>query len=120
MDASFATATSENTPAHSTTAGMERLAYQSPVIVWESADAMPLTDESREIAIVRAGKLVEWFMAEHDAARRRYLGSSDLADKGDADGALLSAQQAQSLMLRLIRGRSAQQVARMERERGLS
>ena len=107
------------TPIHESAAGMQSAALhartpevQQDVGEHRMFDA-PLSDEAREIAIVRAGKLVEFFMGEHDAARRRYAASSHLADKGDADGALLNAQQAQSLMLKLIRGRSPEQILRM-------
>lgn len=65
-----------------------------------------MSDEEREDAICRAGKAIEHHMG-------LYAASSDLMDRGDADRARL-------LMQQLIAGRSAEQVARMERERGLA
>lgn len=83
------------------------------------ADA-PLTDTEREAAIKRAGELVIAFMQEHRAASLRWQEGGNLADKGDADRQFLNAREAQRLMVELIRGRSAEQVARMEMERGLA
>lgn len=73
----------------------------------------PLTDEGREIAIIRAGKLVEFFMAEHQAAEALWMESGYMADKGAADGAKINAQCALGLMQKLTRGRSAAQLMRM-------
>ena len=64
------------------------------------------TDDDREQAIVRAGNAMK-------AAFARYEGSSNFADLGDAHRARMS-------MERLIRGRSAAQIARMEVERGIA
>ena len=64
------------------------------------------TDDDREQAIVRAGNAMK-------AAFARYEGSSNFADRGDADRARL-------IMENLINGRSAAQVARMEQERALA
>jgi hypothetical protein len=64
-----------------------------------------LTDSERENAIHRAGDLFLKYMAKYEA-------TSDLQYLGDARRALLN----QSL---LIQGRSAEMVARMEKERGL-
>ena len=66
------------------------------------------TDDEREEAIRRAGRAMEsWF--------NRYEASG----KKDT-GALAQAVRCQGHMATLIRGRSAAQVARMERERGLA
>lgn len=65
-----------------------------------------LTDSERENAIHRAGDLFLKYMAKYEA-------TSDLQYLGDARRALLN----QSL---LIQGRSPEQVARMEKERGLA
>lgn len=73
------------------------------VFVGESRERM--CDQEREEAIRRAGKAIESHMA-------RYAKTSDLMDRGDADRARL-------LMQRLIAGRSAEQVAKLELERGL-
>jgi hypothetical protein len=66
----------------------------------------PLTDSEREAAIVQAGKAIEHYMAEYE--RTGCFGA-----RGDAD-------RSRRLMELLIRGRSPEQVARMERERGLA
>lgn len=79
-------------------------AQQAQEFVGEAPDRM--SDEEREDAIRRAGNAIEHHMAQ-------YAASSNLADRGDADRARL-------LMQQLIAGRSAEQVARMERERGLA
>lgn len=65
-----------------------------------------LSDSERENAIHRAGDLFLKYMAKYEA-------TSDLQYLGDAKRALLN----QSL---LIKGRSPEQVARMEKERGLA
>jgi hypothetical protein len=70
-----------------------------------TSETQPFSDEEREDAIRRAGKAIEHHMA-------LYASSSDLMDRGDADRARL-------LMQRLIAGRSAEQVGKLELERGL-
>ena len=64
-----------------------------------------LTDEQRESLIRHAASLVEYHMELYEI-------SGDFADRGNADRARLS-------MEALIRGRSAEFVAKLERERGL-
>jgi hypothetical protein len=66
----------------------------------------PLTDETREEAIQLAGRLFLRYWA-------RWEQTGDFGAKGDADRAL-------RLQNLLIAGRSAEQVAKMESERGLS
>lgn len=78
-----------------------------------------LTDSAREEAIRRAGDALIAAMGRKEASRRRYNASSCLTDKADMDQADLQAQEARRLMEALIRGRSAAQVERMERQRGL-
>lgn len=65
-----------------------------------------LTDSERENAIHKAGDLFLRYWAKWEA-------TGDFQYRGDADRAL----RLQSL---LIQGRSAEQVAKMERERGLA
>jgi hypothetical protein len=65
-----------------------------------------MSDAEREAAIVQAGKAIEHYMAEYE--RTGCFGA-----RGDAD-------RSRRLMEMLIRGRSPEQVARMERERGLA
>ena len=65
-----------------------------------------MTDTERERHISDCGRLME-------AAMARYAESSDLADLGDAHRWRLAMEQA-------INGRSAEQVTRMEVERGLT
>jgi hypothetical protein len=81
--------------------------------------ALRLSDESREDAIRRAGAALIAAYSRKEAARRRYEVSSCLTDRADMDAASLDARQALRVMEALIRGRSAQMVARMEQERGL-
>jgi hypothetical protein len=73
----------------------------------------PWPDTEREIMIIRAGKLSEYFVAEHVAAQKRWNASGHLADKGEADGALMRAKDAQRLMVALINARSPEQLMRM-------
>ena len=71
-----------------------------------SPDVTPtLSDDEREAAIQRAGKFIESSMAEWDE-------SGCFAARGRAE-------RARMLMEALIRGRSPERVAQMERERGL-
>ena len=65
-----------------------------------------MTDTERERHISDCGRLME-------AAMDRYAESSDLADLGDAHRWRLAMEQA-------IKGRSAEQVACMEQNAGLS
>lgn len=65
----------------------------------------PLDDETREVAIKRAGALMEKRYAD-------YARTGDLADLGDAHNALLA-------MRALIRGRSPEMVRRLEIRKGL-
>lgn len=65
-----------------------------------------MTDEERERHIRSCGTLME-------AAMQRWHDHGDFADRGEADRWRLLMQEA-------IKGRSAAQVARMERERGLA
>lgn len=66
----------------------------------------PFPDHERERHISDCGRLM-------GAAMDRYAESSDLADLGDAHRWRLAMEQA-------IKGRSAEQVTRMEVERGLT
>lgn len=66
----------------------------------------PFSDDDREAAIKRAGAALEKHMAQWEE-------TGCFAARGDAD-------RARRLMELLIAGRSAEQVAKMERERGLS
>jgi hypothetical protein len=75
-----------------------------------------LSDEVREQQIHNAGRALVDAKGRADAARRRYAESSCLTDKADQDAAELQAREALRLMEVLIWGRSAAQVARMERE----
>lgn len=68
----------------------------------------PLDDDAREWAIRRAGRAMEGWYSRYEAS-----GKKDT-------GALAQAVRCQGHMATLIRGRSAAQVARMERERGLA
>ena len=65
-----------------------------------------LLDRGRELAIQTAGKAME----PHYAAYER---TGDFSERGAADAARLN-------MERLIKERSPAQIAKMERERGLS
>lgn len=65
-----------------------------------------LLDQGRELAIQTAGKVME----AHYAAYER---TGDFGDRGAADASRLN-------MERLIAERSPAQIARMERERGLT
>lgn len=85
----------------------------------EAVSESRLSDSERDAAIKRAGAALESAMSRKEAARRRYEASSCLLDRADMDAAGAQARAALSLMERLIRGRSAAQVLRMERERGL-
>lgn len=71
----------------------------------DTAIGEPLSDDSREEAIRRAGRAME-------AHYFRWCCTGNFADKGDADRARL-------LMERLIAGRSREQVRRMEIRKGL-
>lgn len=64
-----------------------------------------MDDAQREVQILHEGRAIE-------AAMARYAESSDLLDRADADAARLR-------MEGLIRGRSENQVHRLEQERGL-
>ena len=68
----------------------------------------PLDDDAREWAIRRAGRAMEGWYSRYEAS-----GKKDT-------GALAQAVRCQGHMATLIRGCSAAQVARMERERGLA
>jgi hypothetical protein len=65
-----------------------------------------MSDAEREAAIVQAGKAIERHMAEYE--RTGCFGA-----RGDAD-------RSRRLMELLIRGRSPEYVAKLERERGLA
>jgi hypothetical protein len=65
-----------------------------------------LSDSEREAAIKRAGELIVHYM-------NLWEKTSDFQYRGDAD-------RARRLMEILIKGRSPEQIARMERERGLA
>lgn len=80
----------------------------------------PLTDEGREEAIVLAGELVNKYMAKRAMHLLEYDITNSLLDKADADSSRLKAEEAARLMAELIKGRSAEVVARLEKERGLS
>lgn len=81
-----------------------------PCVSCKTAEQLPvvhqLTDSQREAAIHRAGDLFLHYMAKWDK-------TGDFQYRGDADRAL----RLQSI---LIQGRSAEQVAKLERERGLA
>jgi hypothetical protein len=79
-----------------------------------------LTDEAREEAIKRAGEAVERHMAKRAVALLEFDITNNFADKGDADRHRLMAEEAARLMADLIRGRSPEYVAKIERERGLA
>jgi len=81
---------------------------------------MTLTEESREAAILCAGKAIERHMASHTKALYEYDVTNNLLDKADADRYRLMAEEAQRLMSDLIKGRSAEVIARLEQERGLT
>lgn len=86
----------------------------------QTVQTRPLTDDERESAIKRAGDALITAYTRKEAARRRYDASSCLTDKADMDAADMHAREALRLMETLIRGRSAAQIERMERERGLA
>lgn len=69
-------------------------------------DEAPMSDGERELRIGKHGSLMLHFMAEWDA-------HGNFDDRGHAERHLM-------LMSDLIRERSPEQVARMERERGLA
>lgn len=72
-----------------------------------------LSDEQREAAITRAGLAVERHMSlRYDAQRGE--------DAAEAVRQLAMAQEAERLQRALIVGRSAEQIARMEEQRGLT
>jgi hypothetical protein len=75
----------------------------------------PLTDEDREIAIIRAGKLVEVLIIDRDYRNAVYEATGHLADKGEADRADLLAKDAHRIMVALINGRSAAQLLKLAR-----
>lgn len=79
----------------------------SPVLLPDVGTNLPhrLTDGEREAAIALAASLIEHHIELYEI-------SGDFADRGNADRARLS-------MEALIKGRSAEQIARMEQERGL-
>lgn len=76
-------------------------------------------DEAREVAIIRAGKLAEFFMIERAAALSRHEADGCFAAMGDADAALHRAHDARRLMEALILGRRPEYVALLDRDRGL-
>jgi hypothetical protein len=78
-----------------------------------------LSDPQREAAILCAGKAIERHMASCQRALLDYDISNNLLDKADADRYRLMAEEAARLMSELIKGRSAEQVAALERDRGL-
>jgi hypothetical protein len=80
---------------------------------------MTLSDESREAAILCAGKAIERHMQANQRALLDFDISNNLLDKADADRYRLMAEEAARLMSELIKGRSAEQVAALERDRGL-
>jgi hypothetical protein len=77
----------------------------SPLLSPVVGHGLPLSDAAREAAIHKAGDLFLRYWAKWEA-------TGDFQYRGDADRAL----RLQSL---LIQGRSPEQVARMEKERGL-
>jgi len=79
-----------------------------------------LSDEQREAAILCAGKAIERHMQAHQRALYDYDLTNNLLDKADADRYRLMAEEAQRHMTALIKGRSAEVVARLEQERGLA
>lgn len=80
---------------------------------------VPLSDYERELAIVRAGKLTEFFHAEYTAAMALYEAHGGFEHIGAAHRARANADCARRLMQALIGNRSAAQISRMEHERGL-
>lgn len=81
---------------------------QAQQLVSNGVDSVsaPSDDAEREAAILHEGR-------EMEAAMARYVESGCFTDRADAD-------LARRRMEALIRGRSPQQVARMEQERGLA
>lgn len=79
-----------------------------------------ISDEEREAAILRAGKSLERHMALREAALLEYDVTGDFAAKGLADRHRIFADYAQRIQADLIRGRSQEQIQKMERERGLA
>jgi hypothetical protein len=79
----------------------------SPVLLPEVGKVLPhkLTDGEREAAIGLAASLVEYHVELYEI-------SGCFTDRANADRARLA-------MEALIKGRSAEQIARMEQERGL-
>jgi hypothetical protein len=72
----------------------------------QTEQTQPLTDEEREASIYRAGNAMQAWYSHY-----RQSGDSRMLDMAYA---------ALGLMRSLIAGRSPEQVARMERERGLA
>jgi len=66
-----------------------------------------LTEESREAAILCAGKAIERHMASCQRALLDFDISNNLLDKADADRYRLMAEEAKRLMSELIKGRSS-------------
>jgi hypothetical protein len=79
-----------------------------------------ISDAEREAAILCAGKAIERHMASCQRALLDYDISNNLLDKADADRYRLMAEEAQRHMTALIKGRSAEVIARLEQERGLA
>jgi hypothetical protein len=79
-----------------------------------------ITDEEREVAIKRAGELVEWFVGQQQLAYKRWAAFGNFIDKADSDSARTRADHARVCMEALIKGRSQAQIQRLEAERGLT
>lgn len=78
-----------------------------------------LTDEQRELAIIRAGQAIERHMSAYQALEQVHNLTGCFADMGEADRQLRMAHQAKDLMGALIRGRSKSQVLALEIKAGL-
>lgn len=96
----------------------ESVSYGSPTFT-DDLCRTTLTDAEREEAIKRCGEAIVRHMTLKALALQRYDISGDFGDKGKADRHRLMAEEFSRCMAQLVMGRSPEQIARMESERGL-
>lgn len=79
-----------------------------------------MTDAQRESAICRASELMELLHAEYRCYDALWRRNGCFNDKSAYDLALSNCHKAREIMESLIKGRSQEMVAFLERQRGLS
>jgi cellobiose-specific phosphotransferase system component IIA len=79
----------------------------------------PLTEQGRELAIIRAGQAIERHMTAFQALEQVHNLTGCFADIGEADRQHRMAHEAQRLMVELIKGRSKAKSLSLEIKAGL-